>query len=122
LQGLLGVERTIVERAEFALDRDGDLALIVQVRPKRGARQRCGRCGRRAGWYDRAEHRRQWRSLDAGIMKVWLEAAAPRVACREHGPTTVAVPWARHDAGHTVAFDDQVAWLAVHIATRSRTR
>ena len=24
-----------------------------------------------------------------------------------------AVPWARHDAGHTRAFDDQVAWLAV---------
>jgi transposase len=47
-------------------------------------------------------------------MKVWVEAAAPRVACREHGPTVVAVPWARHDAGHTLAFDDQVAWLAVH--------
>jgi transposase len=25
-----------------------------------------------------------------------------------------AVPWARHDAGHTLPFDDQVAWLAVH--------
>ena len=23
-----------------------------------------------------------------------------------------AVPWARHDAGHTYAFDDQMAWLA----------
>ena len=114
LQALLGVERTVVERAEFGLDRDGDLALIVQVRPRRGARQRCGRCGRRGGWYDRAEHRRRWRSLDFATMKVWLEAAAPRVACLEHGPTTVAVPWARHDAGHTRAFDDQVAWLAVH--------
>jgi len=25
-----------------------------------------------------------------------------------------AVPWARHDAGHTRDFDDQAAWLAVH--------
>ena len=25
-----------------------------------------------------------------------------------------AVPWARHNAGHTYAFDDQVAWLATH--------
>ena len=25
-----------------------------------------------------------------------------------------AVPWARHGAGHTRSFDDQVAWLAVH--------
>jgi transposase len=36
------------------------------------------------------------------------------VGCPEHGPTVAAVPWARHDAGHTLAFDDQVAWLAVH--------
>ena len=52
--------------------------------------------------------------MDFASTKVWLEAAAPRVACREHGPTVVAVPWARHDAGHTLAFDDQTAWLAVH--------
>jgi transposase len=26
----------------------------------------------------------------------------------------VAFPWARHGAGHTRAFNDQVAWLAVH--------
>jgi transposase len=43
---------------------------------------------------------------------VWLEADAPRVNCPEHGPTVRAVPWARHGAGHTRAFDDQVAWLA----------
>lgn len=43
-----------------------------------------------------------------------LEAEAPRVNCRVHGPTVVAVPWARHGAGHTYAFDDTVAWLAVH--------
>ena len=33
--------------------------------------------------------------------------------CPEHGPTVVAVPWARHAAGHTYGFDDTVAWLAV---------
>ena len=42
-----------------------------------------------------------------------LEADAPRVSCPEHGVVVAAVPWARHDAGHTRAFDDQVAWLAV---------
>jgi len=44
---------------------------------------------------------------------VVLEADAPRVNCPAHGPTVVAVPWARHHAGHTLAFDDTVAWLAV---------
>ena len=46
-------------------------------------------------------------------MQVLLEAEAPRVNCPTHGPTVVAVPWARHHAGHTLAFDDTVAWLAV---------
>jgi transposase len=114
LQVLLGVERVVVEGAEYALDRDGDLAIIVRVCPRRGARQRCGRCGRRCPWEDGPQRRRRWRSLDAGTTKVWLEAVAPRVRCREHGVTVAAVPWARHDAGHTYAFDDQVAWLAVH--------
>jgi transposase len=27
-----------------------------------------------------------------------------------------AVPWARHGAGHTRDFDDQAAWLAVHVS------
>jgi hypothetical protein len=36
------------------------------------------------------------------------------VTCPEHGVTVAAVPWARHGAGHTRAFDDQVTWLATH--------
>jgi transposase len=50
--------------------------------------------------------------LDLGTIRVYLEADAPRVRCPEHGPTVRAVPWARHAAGHTVAFDEQVEWLA----------
>ncbi|THA57102.1 DDE transposase [Streptomyces sp. A0958] len=43
---------------------------------------------------------------------MFLEADAPRVSCRHHGPTVVAAPWARHGAGHTLAFDQQTAWMA----------
>ena len=50
---------------------------------------------------------------DWGTVQVVLEADAPRVNCPAHGPTVVAVPWARHHAGHTYAFDDTVAWLTV---------
>jgi transposase len=52
--------------------------------------------------------------LDLGPTRAFVEADAPRVACPVHGPTVAAVPWARHGAGHTRAFDDMVAWLAVH--------
>lgn len=95
---LLGVERTVIEGVEF--DQDAG-SVIARVRPKRGVRGRCGRCGRKAGGYDRGEGRRRWRGLDLGTIEVWLEAEAPRVHCREHGPTVAAVPWARHGAGHT---------------------
>jgi transposase len=52
---------------------------------------------------------------------VVLEADAPRVNCREHGPTVAAVPWARHAAGHTYAFDEQVAWLATQCSKSAIT-
>ena len=97
------------------VDFDDDAgAVVVSVRPRKRARQRCGRCGTRASWYDRGEGRRRWRALDVGEVVCWLEADAPRVNCPEHGPTVIQVPWSRHGAGHTRAFDDQVAWLATH--------
>jgi transposase len=51
--------------------------------------------------------------LDLGTIRAVIEADAPRVRCASHGVVVAAVPWARHGAGHTRYFDDQVAWLAV---------
>jgi transposase len=36
------------------------------------------------------------------------------VRCVEHGVVAAQVPWARHGAGHTYAFDDTAAWLVTH--------
>ena len=105
-----GLARTVVENVGF--DEDAN-AVIVSVRPVARARSRCGRCQRRSPGYYRGEGRRRWRALDAGTTKVVIEADAPRVNCRAHGPTVAAVPWARHDAGHTRDFDAMAAWLAV---------
>lgn len=109
-RALLGVEKTVVEDVEF--DEDEQL-LVAHVRPRKRARGRCGRCGRRSPGYDGGEGRRRWRALDLGTIQAVLEADAPRVDCPTHGPTVAAVPWARHRSGHTYAFDDTVAWLAV---------
>jgi transposase len=109
---LLGVDDgTVIERVEF--DEEAS-AVIAHVRPRRRRKRRCGRCGRRAPGYDRGEGRGRWRALDLGEIRSFLEAEAPRVNCPERGPTVIQVPWARHGAGHTRAFDDTVAWLAVH--------
>ena len=116
-QQVLGLAATVIE----AVGLDERAEVVVSVRPRKGAARRCGRCGRRSPAYDRGEGRRRWRGLDLGTTRVWLEADAPRVACAVHGPTVIEVPWARHRAGHTRAFDDMVAWLAVHTSKTAVT-
>lgn len=108
---LLGVEGAVVEDA--ALE-EASGSLIVSVRLRRRDRSRCGICRRRSPGYDAGDGRRRWRALDLGTTKAYLEADAPRVRCPTHGVVVAAVPWARHGAGHTRAFDDTVAWLATH--------
>jgi transposase len=110
---LLGVEDTVITRIEF--DAQGN-AVVAEVRPHRRLRDRCGQCGKRCGRYDAGEGRRRWRGLDLGTVPIYLEAEAPRVHCPEHGVVVAAVPWARHGARFTRAFEDQAAWLATHTA------
>lgn len=108
----LGVDQaTVIDKIRF--DDDEDL-FIASVRHRRSARSRCGICSVLAPGYDQGEGRRRWRTLDVGVTRAVLEGNAARVRCPEHGVTVAKVPWARHDARHTRAFDDQVAWLQVH--------
>ena len=111
---VVGVEDgVVIEGVDFD-DEAGEIT--VSCRLRRRTTRHCGRCGRRCASYNSGEgrRRRRWRALDAGTMRVFIEADAPRVDCVEHGVTVAAVPWARHDARHTRAFDDQVAWLTTH--------
>lgn len=117
-RALLGVEKMVVEEVEIG--GDGEF-VIAHVRPVRAAKGRCGECGARAPWFDHGEGRRRWRALDLGLLPVFLEADAPRVNCPEHGPTVRQVPWARHRAGHTHDFDQQVAWLATQCSKSAIT-
>jgi transposase len=123
---LLGVEKTVIEGVETEEcdpdAEDGDVLIVVHARPARGRRQRCGICQRRCARYDSGEGRRRWRALDMGTLRAVIEAEAPRVFCPEHGVTVAAVPWARHGAGHTLAFDDTVAWLATHCSKTTVTQ
>ena len=117
-RGLLGVEKTVIERVEY--DEDAQV-LVAHVRPTSRQRSRCGICHRRCPGYDPGPGRRRWRSLDLGTTVAMLEADTPRVRCRDHGVVVAYVPWARHDAGHTLAFDDQVAWLATRASKTTAT-
>ncbi|MFJ6140713.1 transposase [Kitasatospora sp. NPDC092286] len=68
--------------------------VVVSVRPDARRRGRCGLCRRPAALYDRGRGRRRWRDLDHGTRQVFLEADA------------------RRGTGHTLAFDQQAAWMA----------
>jgi transposase len=115
---LLGVEKTIVEGID--LDVVSGI-LVASVRPTVSMRNRCGSCRKRSPRFDGGAGRRRWRSLDAGSVQVVLEADAPRVTCPIHGVIVAAVPWARHQSGHTRFFDDQVAWLATQTSKTAIT-
>jgi len=108
--GLLGLERAVLESVEI----DDNGQVVAAVRPHHRERDRCGVCGRRCPGFDLGEGRRRWRALDLGTTIAYLEADAPRVNCEEHGVVVCAVPWARHGSRFTLAFEQQVAWLAVN--------
>jgi len=113
LRAAFGLDHAVVEGFDYD---EAAEAIVISVRPVANQRNRCGRCGRRSPAYDRGSGRRRWRGLDLGTCRVLVEAPAPRVNCPTHGPTVAALPWARHDVGHTRDFDDQAAWLAVHVS------
>jgi transposase len=103
------VERAVVESVVVEDD-----AVVVRVRARERDAWRCGLCGRRSPGYDGGDGVRRWRALDLGATKAFVEAEAPRVACRRHGVVVVRVRWARHESRFTRAFEQQVAWLATH--------
>jgi transposase len=110
----LGREVVIVGRELTGVDDETVRPkLEVQVRLRAGRRGRCGRCDTKAAWYDRGDGRRRWRHVDVGYVTCELVTEMRRVSCPVHGPTAVAVPWARHDNAFTAAFEDLVVHDAV---------
>jgi transposase len=100
---------------DVRVEENGDgVEVVVAVSVFRHESSRCGECGKRCPGYDGGDGPRRWRSLDLGTVRVSVEADAPRVRCAEHGVIAARVPWARHGSWFTRAFEDQVAWLAVH--------
>jgi len=115
---LLGVDRVVIE--SFELIRDG---LLVFVRRQRRDQRklRCPICEVVCPGYDSFDKTRRWRGLDFGTTSVWIEAKVPRIKCAEHGVRVAQVPWARHTAGFTRAFEATVAWLATQNSKRAVT-
>lgn len=116
---VLGVERgVIVERV--VVDDDAD-EITVACRVRQGRAGRCGECGRRCPGYDQGDGRRRWRALDAGTVRVFIAADAPRVSCPEHAVTVALVPWARHGTVPATRVRSMIRWGGWSL-TRPRPR
>jgi transposase len=122
LTRMLGIDPKQVRVLDaVAEELGGAPRLVVSLRPKARWQSRCGRCRARCPGYDGGRTRR-WRAIDFGRTVVEISAAAPRVACPQHGVVVAAVPWARHDARHTYAFEQVAAWCAVEMSATAATR
>ena len=93
----------------------------IRLRPRIKHRWRCPHCQSRCPGYDSGRERR-WRALDFGRTKVFVVARVPRVSCFEHGVVVASVPWARHGARHTLAFEQLAAWCAVEMSSTAAAR
>ena len=54
--------------------------------------------------------------MDTGTIRTFLQSAAPRVRCAEHGVLVADVPWARPGARCTYLLEDTCAWLVKNMA------
>jgi transposase len=119
LARLVGVSHLRVRVLDVVVETGAEGAMVVVVsmraREHPSGRWRCGVCQVLAPGYDRGRERR-WRALDWGRVAVFVQARAPRVCCPEHGVVTAMVPWARHGARHTAAFEQQAAWCATQMS------
>jgi transposase len=114
---LLGVDKTVIERIEY--DEDADV-VVARMRPTRSAR---GRWGVPATVPRLRRRGRPAAVAGAGSGHPAGGAGGRRAAgaVRRTRVVVAHVPWARHGAGHTYAFDDTVAWLAVQCSKAAVT-
>src|SRR5664279_2372692 len=114
---LLGVQGMVIEDVTVQVDPDGDdEVLVVSVRSDARSAGRCGQCRRPCPGYDSGAGIRRWRTVDTGTTRTFLQAAAPRVRCPEHGVLVAHVPWARPGAKCTYVLEDTCAWLVKNMA------
>jgi transposase len=103
---LLRLEGVWVRGVAFEPDR-----VVVRVALRR-RRLVCAHCAFSTRWMENTQaHESVWRHLDLGVWRLEVRATLRRLDCPVHGVHVEGVPFARHGARSTAAFDDLVAWL-----------
>lgn len=116
MQQVLAVQGMVVEdvTVESGGGKFGSV-VVATVRCDYRTSGRCSKCRRPCAGYDQGAGLRRWRTIDTGLLVTYLQAAAPRVSCPEHGVQVAHVPWARPGAKTTFLLEDVVAWSAANM-------
>lgn len=112
LKNLLNVKHILIESCEYCEESN---TLTIYAKNTKGYRNRCPICGKKCSGYDTTTVRRVWRHLDFGSTAVIIAADVQRIYCKEHGVHTEEVSWAYHNSRFTKEFEQQVAYLALHL-------
>ena len=110
---LIGVENLVVQGVTYDEEQG---CLVISARPTLAHARECGKCGRKAPFYDAGRGRRRWRCMDLGGIRCSVESEADRVACPECGVTVRKFPWAAHGSCFTYAFEDTCCWHALNMS------
>jgi transposase len=102
----------VYAKAVFKERGDG-LAIEVAVRPRKGSRPICSKCGRVGPGYDRQKARR-YEFVPLWQIAVFLVYAPRRVNCQTCGVTVEQVPWATGKSRLTHSY----AWFLANWAKR----
>ena len=75
----------------------------------------CPYCGKKCKGYDHTTLKRTRSTLDVFIFKTYIVADVHRVFCEEHKVVSEKVPCARHNSRFTHEFENQVAYMGLHL-------
>ena len=112
LKSVLNVNYIRIKNVEFD---SISSSLHIYVDITKGQKSRCPICGKKCSGYDSPTEKRLWRSLDFGSCKVYICYDINRIYCSKHGVLAELVPWAYPHSNFTKEFEQQVAYLALHL-------
>ena len=97
--------------------------IIVHASPHKKKQSICPKCGRRCRGYDTKypEKETTWRAPNLNGVPVLIRYTPKRIDCPEHGVLTENIPWADGGSHYTESFNDEVAWLAMHMSKTAVT-
>lgn len=112
---LLGIEKPwSVTNLELDVDKT---KVKLRIEYPKKTKALCPKCKKECTVYDRNPER-SWRHLDTMQFETLITCSVPRIDCKEHGISTIEVPWAEAKNRFTLLFER----FAIHVLQNAATQ